>query len=443
MKNKFKFLTKQSLKRKVDTKWFKIVNVILCLIIICALNIDSIIKLFGGDFNENITVYVIDNIDGNVYDVFTSQIEASTSVLTSGSSNVYEIKKYDKTLEDAKSEVEENKNIIVLEFNVSNENVMEVTMLSKEYMDLTDMAILNTAINNTKVAYSIVAYNIDPEALTKIYENVEINRIFLDEEKNDTSENTEVIMTTVFPILILPFFMLSLILVQMIGGEVNDEKTTRSMEIIISNVSPETHLASKVVAGNLFVIIQGVLIGTYVILGLIVRKFIGASSITEGVGGYIVDIMDSIGNSNFIASLGYVIPLVLILLVITFVAYALLAGILASMTTNMEDFQQLQSPIVIISLAGYYLAMLAGMFKGSLFIRILSYIPFLSAILSPSLLVLGEVGVIDVIISIVIALLFVYWMIKYGIRIYKVGILNYSSKDLWKKMFKAMKNKNV
>ena len=128
-------------------------------------------------------------------------------------------------------------------------------------------------------------------------------------------------------------------------------------------------------------------------------------------------------------------------MILTFVAYSLLAGILASITTNAEDFNQLQTPIMIILLAGYYLAIMAGMFKGALFIRILSYIPLISAILSPSLLVLGQIGVIDVIISILITLAFIYILIKYGLRIYKIGILNYSSKDLWKKMFKAMRQK--
>ena len=121
-------------------------------------------------------------------------------------------------------------------------------------------------------------------------------------------------------------------------------------------------------------------------------------------------------------------------------AYSLLAGILASMTTNIEDFQQLQTPIVIISLIGYYLAMMAGMFEGAIFIKVLSFVPLISAILSPSLLVLGQIGIIEVIISIMITIGFIYLLIKYGLRIYKVGILNYSSKDLWKKMFKAIKN---
>ena len=118
----------------------------------------------------------------------------------------------------------------------------------------------------------------------------------------------------------------------------------------------------------------------------------------------------------------------------------LLAGILASATTNTEDFQQLQTPIIVISLVGYYLSMMAGVFKGAVFIKVLSFVPFISAILSPSLLVLGQIGIIEVIISILLMIGTVFILIKYGLKIYKVGILNYSSKDLWKTMFKALKN---
>ena len=83
---------------------------------------------------------------------------------------------------------------------------------------------------------------------------------------------------------------------------------------------------------------------------------------------------------------------------------------------------------------------MAGAFKGSLLIKIFGYIPFISAILSPSLLVMGEFTVIDVLISILLTVAIIYVLIKYGLRIYKVGILNYSSGNLWKKMFKALKN---
>ena len=172
---------------------------------------------------------------------------------------------------------------------------------------------------------------------------------------------------------------------------------------------------------------------------MFIRHLIGGDNITNGVFGSVGSMLKEALATSFIDKLIYIIPLTLILMLLTFLAYSLLAGILASMTTNVEDFQNLQTPIVIILLTSYYLAMLASTFEGALFIKVLSYIPLISAILSPSLLVLGQIGVFDVCISIVLMIGCIYLLIKYGLRIYKVGILNYSSTGLWQKMLKAMK----
>ena len=53
---------------------------------------------------------------------------------------------------------------------------------------------------------------------------------------------------------------------------------------------------------------------------------------------------------------------------------------------------------------------------------------------------IGQVTIIDVFISIGIMILFIYVIMKYGLRIYKIGILNYSTDNIWKKIFKAVKN---
>ena len=88
---------------------------------------------------------------------------------------------------------------------------------------------------------------------------------------------------------------------------------------------------------------------------------------------------------------------------------------------------------------GYYLAVMAGMFNGSLFIRILSYIPLISCLLSPALLMIGQIGIIDVFISVAMLILFIMVLVKYGLKIYKIGILNYSTDKMWSKIFKAAK----
>ena len=134
------------------------------------------------------------------------------------------------------------------------------------------------------------------------------------------------------------------------------------------------------------------------------------------------------------------IPMVIILMIITLFGYSLIAGILASMTVNIEDFNQLQSPVMLISVVGYYLSITASMFSGSTLIHVLSYIPFLSAFLTPTLYIIGEISVFEIFISIIIMVLFIYILLKKGLKVYKNGILNYSTDKVWNRVFKSMKN---
>lgn len=444
MKSKLNYLVGVSLKRKIKTKWFLIANIVLAIILVGIINIDSIITMFGGDFNEKTNVYVIDNTN-KTYDIFISQFNNANSLLTkSDEESEYNIIKEERSLDELKNLInndEKEKDSIIIVFNDSETNYLDVSLITKEYIDLIDMQSLTTALNNTKTTIAIYNSNISEEELTAIYSPVNIERIYLDNDKTAQDENAKMIMTTVFPILILPFFMLIIYLVQMIGAEVNDEKQTRGMEIIISNVSSKTHFFSKVIAGNLFVLLQGALLFIYSFIGVLIRKIIGGNLINNGVTDQVKGVISTALNSNIGSQLKIVLPLTIILMLITFLAYSLLAGVLASMTTNTEDFQQLQTPIMVVLLLGYYTSMMAGMFEGSIFIKILSFIPFVSAILSPSLLILGQIGIFEVIISIILMIIVIYLLIKYGLRIYKTGILNYSSKNLWKKMFKALKNK--
>lgn len=438
MKNrKLWYLTKQSLNRKIKSKWFLIVNILLVILIVGLLNIDLIINSFGGNFNENTEILVIDKTN-KCYDILNESIKTTKNIFEDENKIILE--KYKNSIEKAKKEIENTNKIIILLDN-DNKNYVKAKIISDSYIDTILYQTLVSSINTTKETVALSMSNIDVNELVHVTTPIEIERIFLDKDKTDAQDNVDVIMNVIFPILILPFFMLSIFLVQMIGAEVNDEKTTRGMEIIISNVSPKIHFFSKIIAGNLFVLIQSGILLLSSALGLIIRKNI---STTPLMHSHIIDIsnlFDILNTSGIINKLWILIPLTLVLLLLSFLAYSLIAGILASMTTNTEDYQQIQTPIIIISLIGYYLAMMAPIFEGSIFIRFMSYIPFISCLLSPALLIMGQISIIDSIISIVILLITIFIFIKYGLKIYKVGILNYSSNKLWTKMFKAIKEK--
>ena len=437
MSRKFLYLTKVSLRKKFKTKWFVITNIILAVVLILLLNINSIVSFFGGDFDSKTNIIVIDNADS--YDLFKQNIDSYASSLNEDEENLkLTIEKSNKSIEELEEALEDDE--ILIELNSDNMEYLTAKITSNKKIDTLTYQVISQSLNSTKTTIGMAINNIDATTLNNISSPITINRVVLNED-NNVDENMGLIMSSVFPTIILPFFMLTMILIQMVGGEICEEKTTRSMEIIISNVSPKQHLMSKILASNIFVIVQGLLLVVYAVIGLLISTNMLSSGMS--LPSEVTSIFDSLVSSGFMEKLIYVIPLTLILIVLSFLAYSIVAGILASMTVNMEDFSQLQTPLVFLSLGGYYLAMMAGMFNGSLLIRILSYVPFLSSFVSPSLYMMGEIGLIDIVISIVVLIIFIYLILHFGIRVYKVGILNYSNEKVWSKFFKAFKSKDV
>ena len=136
-----------------------------------------------------------------------------------------------------------------------------------------------------------------------------------------------------------------------------------------------------------------------------------------------------------------IINLLIIFLIFTLITYSIVAGVLASMTTNIDDFQQLQTPIMLTISIGFYLSILASVFEGAKLIKFMSYLPLVSFMLSPSLYMLKQVSIISVLVSALLQIIFTFLVYKYGLKVYKVGILNYSSSKLWTKIFNALKSK--
>lgn len=431
MSNKFWYLTKQSLKKKLKSKWFVGINVMLAIVIIALININSIIAFFGGDFNNETKLLVIDQTE-IAYPIFK---EAMTTLTTEEDTGKITVKESNKTEKELEKDLKDNQVAIVFENN--DTQYVTAKIISNETIDNTTYQYISQALNTTKTNVALIRTDTDPTLLANISSPIQTERIILNDERN-TDENMELVMSSIFPTLILPFFMLIIFLVQMIGGEICEEKTTKSMEIIISNVSPKTHLLSKVLASNTFVIIQGILLVIYAVIGILISTK-GQLSIDPSVDSLLTATVES----GFLSKLITLLPAIIIMMILSFLAYSLIAGILASMTTNMEDFSQIQTPIMLVLLAGYYLAIMAGMFDGSTLIRILSYVPFISCLISPSLFIIGQIGMIDVIISIIVLIITIVLMTKYGLKVYKMGILNYSNEKIWSRFAKALKSKDV
>lgn len=436
--SKLKYLTKISLLKNVCTKWFIGANIVLFVAIISLVNIDSIVKFFGGSFDETTRIYVLDETKES-YDEFETYYLEYGKML--GDINSAEVVLYDGTIDEAKIALIDTDDILVV-IRKDEANYIQASLMVDSTVDTIIYQVISASLNSVREKIVLDKYEITDEMVADINKAVVIDKIILDNEASSEGM-LEMILNVIFPVLILPFFMLTMFLVQMIGASINEEKTTRGMEIIISNVSPTVHFFSKLISGNIFVLGQGLLLGVYLGIALLVRYFVGGGNLLGNVtgNGSVVTVINGLYTTGFMDRLVYLIPVSLVFMILTFVAYSLVAAVLASMTTSIEDYQQVQTPIIIVSVIGYYLAILASAFQGSVFIRVVSYVPFISALLVPSLLALGQIGIGDIVISLVLLLGTIFLLFKYGIRVYKVGILNYSSTGLWSKMFRALKRK--
>ena len=139
MKNKLWYLIGVSLKRKIKSKWFVIVNIILMFAIVGLFNIDSIIGFFGGDFNEKQKIYVIDNTNTS-FEIFKDSIEKTDINLKN--SNSYEVKKYNKSLEDGKKKIKKEEKAIIIELNSDEKDILKAKVISNTFIDTIDYQII-------------------------------------------------------------------------------------------------------------------------------------------------------------------------------------------------------------------------------------------------------------------------------------------------------------
>lgn len=429
MKNKFKYLIKYSLKKKIDTKWFKAVNILLCLLLIFLMNMDYIINFFGGDFDSHDKIYIVDN--ANSYQSFENYFNTLSAN--------FDYDNYELILDNSilnKTADLEDEIIVVIEKD--NLEYLKGEVISYDTVSKTTFELISSSLNALKSELVLASSGLSADEIARLTSPVNVSERILnaDAKDNQTKETLSAVITT---ILIVPFFILIVTMVQMLGAEINDEKTSRGMEVIISSVPAKMHFLSKVIASISYVLIQGALMFSYGILAMLLRKLFTNADAAIGVGGIISETIKALSEAGVFTLLLKGSIILIILFVVSFIAYAIVSATLASMTTNNEDFQQLQTPLMIIMMVGYYVALMSFVFDGSLFINILAHIPLLSVMIAPTLYLMGEMTLLSLIGSTAITVIATYFLYKYGLRIYKVGILNYSSSKLWHKMFKSLK----
>lgn len=242
-------------------------------------------------------------------------------------------------------------------------------------------------------------------------------------------------MVALFATIFVMYFVL-IFYSQIIMQDIAIEKGSKMLEFIFSSVRAGTYMAGKIFGTILAMLVH---FGIYVILGLVgfaVIKFTGFyDKIRSMLDLNISDLFKGI-NTNLVFE-------IVLFMVLGLILYIILSAMLGSLVQKQEDAGKMATPIMLIIMFCYFISMLFVGSEPNLFIKILSYIPFLSTFFMPMRLIYENASLFQGMISLIILLLGIILMYIVAARVYKKNILNYSTNKLFGrgKKLKIKKNK--
>ena len=121
---------------------------------------------------------------------------------------------------------------------------------------------------------------------------------------------------------------------------------------------------------------------------------------------------------------------IVLLFILGIFIFLVIAGMLGSFATKVEDAGKMGTPLVFVTVILFFLAINLQKRGDIMLTQVLSYIPLASTFFMPLRLLNGYASLTEGLISIIILIITILLVYKFGERVYKRNILNYST-DNW------------
>ena len=349
------------------------------------------------------------------------------------------------------------------------------TTYADKPMGMETAEVIERRINDAVEAYRIDSYDIPglEQIMEDVHSNVHLTSYTVDEEGKETISQSEVYMI-VSMVLAMALYMFIVLFSGMVMSSVIEEKTSRVVEVLVSSVKSTELMFGKIIGVALVALTQFLLwiVLTGVIIGIL-GGIVGMDKITGTLSQNQVETMpgmtsmnDAMGNTlnleslqaltdttavaegptgmeavlGTLSSLNYTQLIVSFLLFFLFgyLLYASLFAAIGSAVENEADTQQLQIPVTVPLLLGFFIAFYAFRAPESTIVWWGSMIPFTSPIVMLARLPFG-VPMWELILSIGLLILTFFACAWASAKIYKVGILMYGKKSTFKDLWKWLK----
>jgi len=396
----------------LKSKGFIILNVVLCLLIVLAINLTSIIEVFKSSGIIKSSDYILE-----VYDVQGDVFEAISS--TYDSNKIAQVKRLDKKAEYTFENISEK--VIAVNVEQSSENAYDnVEVITKDTVSQDIYEYITNIITTVRNEAIELKYGITDKDAEMYKGDVVVTETILSNAKNQNTITQ--LITTAIGYLI---FMLVMTITTTVASNIANEKTSKSAEYIFSTIPAKDYLNGKVLAANLKTIVTIVLIVFYVLLGLVVNSALFTTVSTGNMENIEITV-----TPEQVSSIGNPIIYIIMVLALIFITNTLISYIQAWLASRIKSISELDSAIMlptVILVVAYFVSNM--IFEaGNVAIYITSCIPILSMFILPTAYLLNKASLILLVISFAILIITLFVVYKFVTNSFKNNILDLGKK---------------
>lgn len=202
------------------------------------------------------------------------------------------------------------------------------------------------------------------------------------------------------------------------------EKSSKLMEMLLTSIKPYALIAGKILAIVTIAVGQILLWGICGFGGYKVGDII-ATKINPDYVNYLDAIIDLLAKDNGAnAFTWYSFVIAFVFIVVGFLTYSVLAGLVAATISRLEDLSTgmalFQVPVII----GWLGAYLTPMFEIKVLDKIVNYLPVSSPFSVPGSIILGKMSILESMISLIILIATCVALMLYTGKVYKGKLFN-------------------
>ena len=367
----------------------------------------SELKLFGSSDNTPVALIKTD------YTKSETLVQTIHAALPD-----YEVKLTDKSTDEAKQEVIDDKAKFFIEANHDLTEVTEYSKIGFSDASIREVQSIDAIVKNLRQSDLLAEQNLAPSAIAKVLNpDVKINL-----ETVNKNGAASVIYTFV---LIYALYMAITFYGSHVMNSVVTEKTSRAMEVLATSVKPNALLFGKIISTSLAGLIQ---IAAIIIEAFICVKISSANNPSFPVNQIISNIPTQI------------LIYMLIFFLLGFLIYSFLYGAFASTVSKIDELSSAIMPVQII-IVFTFIATMSAINSGNAdtpFNVFLSYFPFTAPMMMFTRAIISNVSTLEIILSILVLIVSTYFIGWLSARIYRVGILMYGEKPNFIKLMGAI-----